>query len=63
MLFSAAFGDSYNSAFYVQNTAASAAAVTIKFYDSSGALTCTRDDTIQAFSTLGLWLPSLTCSP
>jgi hypothetical protein len=61
MLFKGAFGGSYNSALYIQNTEASAANVTISFYDSSGALTCTRDDMIPALSTLGLWLPSLTC--
>jgi hypothetical protein len=63
MLFKDAFGGSYDSAFYVQNTEASAASVTIKFYDSTGALTCTRNDSIPALSTLGLWVPSLTCSP
>jgi hypothetical protein len=62
MLFKNAYG-SYNSAFYIQNTEASAAAVTTNFYDSAGALTCTRNDTIPALSTLGLWLPSLTCTP
>ena len=63
MLFKDAFGGSYDSAFYIQNTEASAATVTTKFYDSAGALTCTRNDTLPAFSTLSLWLPSLTCVP
>jgi hypothetical protein len=63
MLFKEAFGGSYNSAFYVQNTEASAAAVTIKFYNSNGTLTCTRSDSIPALSTLGYWVPSVTCSP
>ena len=52
MLFKDAFGGSYDSAFYVQNTEASAATVTTKFYDSTGTLTCTRNDTLPAFSTL-----------
>ena len=63
MLFKDAYGGSYDSAFYIQNTEASAAAVTTKFYDSTGALTCTRSDTLPAFSTLSLWLPSLSCVP
>jgi hypothetical protein len=63
MLFKDAFGGSYDSAFYIQNTEASAANVTTKFYDGTGALTCTRSDTIPALSTLGLWAPSLTCTP
>jgi hypothetical protein len=64
MLFKKAFGGgSYNSAFYIQNTESSAATVTTSFYDSTGALTCTRNDTLSAFSTLSLWVPSLTCVP
>jgi uncharacterized protein YkwD len=63
MLFKDAFGGSYDSAFYIQNTEASAATVITKFYDSSGVLICTRSDTLAAFSTLSLWLPSLTCTP
>jgi hypothetical protein len=62
MLFKVAYG-TYNSAFYVQNTEGSTAAVTINFYDSTGALTCTRNDTLAGFSTLSLWTPSLTCVP
>jgi hypothetical protein len=63
MLFKDAFsGGSYDSAFYIQNTEATAAKVITKFYDSTGALTCTRNDTLPAFSTLSLWLPSLTCA-
>ena len=60
MLFKNAWG-SYNSAFYIQNTEASAAAVTVKYYDSTGVLTCTSNDSIPALSTLGYWVPSLTC--
>jgi hypothetical protein len=64
MLFKQAFaGDTYNAAFYIQNTEASAATVITKFYDSTGALTCMRSDTLAGFSTLSLWTPSLTCVP
>jgi hypothetical protein len=62
MLFKDAFSGSYDSAFYIQNTEAAAANVITKFYDSTGALTCTRNDTLPAFSTLSLWVPSLTCA-
>jgi hypothetical protein len=62
MLFKAAFGGSYNSAFYIQNTEASAASVTVKFYDSDGNLNCVRSDTIPALSTLGYWVPSVVCN-
>jgi len=61
MLFNAAFGGSYNSAFYIQNTETSAASVTINFYDRSGALTCTLSDTIPTLANLDLWLPNLSC--
>ncbi len=61
MLFKDAFGGSYDSAFYIQNTEATQATVTTKFYDSSGILTCSRTDTIQPKATLGIWLPSATC--
>ncbi len=63
MLFKDAFGGSYDAAFYLQNTEASAASVTIQFYDSSGVLTCSRTDTIQPRATLGFWAPSVTCMP
>ncbi len=63
MLFKDAFGGSYDSAFYIQNTEATQATVTTKFYDSSGILTCSRTDTIQPKATLGIWLPSATCTP
>jgi sugar lactone lactonase YvrE len=63
MLFKDAYGGSYDSAFYIQNTEATAATVLTKFYDNTGALTCTRSDTLAAFSTLSLWTPSLTCVP
>ena len=63
MLFKDAFGGSYDSAYYIQNTEASAANVITKFYDNTGALTCSRSDTLAPFSTLSLWLPGLTCLP
>ena len=63
MLFKVAFDGSYNAAFYLQNTENSAAAVTIKFYDTNGNLSCTRTDTIPALSTLGFWVPSVACDP
>ena len=63
MLFKDAFGGDYDSAFYLQNTEAAAASVTIQFYDNTGALTCSRTDTIQPRATLGFWVPSATCFP
>jgi hypothetical protein len=64
MLFKNAFGGSYDSAFYVQNTdPLTAALVTVKLYDTNGTLNCTRSDTIPALSTLGYWVPTLTCDP
>jgi len=63
MLFRDAFGGSYNAAFYVQNTENSAASVTVNFYDSNGNLSCIHTDTIPALSTLGFWMPSVTCDP
>jgi predicted outer membrane repeat protein len=64
MLFKDAFANgSYDSAFYIQNTESTAATVITKFYDNTGALTCTRSDTLAGFSTLSLWSPSLTCVP
>jgi len=63
MLFKSAFGGTYNAAFYVQNTEATSASVTLKFYDANGVLTCTRNDTIPALATLGYWVPSVTCNP
>jgi hypothetical protein len=56
--------ESYDSAFYVQNTdAVNSANVTIKFYDPNGVLNCTKPDTIPAMSSHGYWLPSETCLP
>jgi hypothetical protein len=63
MLFKEAFSGLYNSAFYVQNTETGTAAVTIKFYDTNGVLTCTRQDNVASLATQGYWLPSTTCTP
>lgn len=62
MLFKNAFGGSYNSAFYIQNTNSSNAAnVTIYFYDNAGNLSCTKYDTIDGYASKGYWVPSVTC--
>ncbi|MGE5375660.1 MAG: hypothetical protein ACM3XO_11445 [Bacteroidota bacterium] len=63
MLFKDAFGGSYDSAFYIQNTENSSATVTVKLYDTNGALACTHQDTLPALSTLGYWVPTMTCAP
>jgi len=63
MLFKNAYGGNYNAAFYVQNTEASTASVTLNFYDSNGNLSCVRTDTIPAHATLGIWVPTVTCDP
>lgn len=64
MLFKTAFGGGYNSAFYVQNLdETSAASVTFKFYDSTGYLNCTKNDSIPPKATVGYWLPLFTCNP
>lgn len=63
MLFNNAFG-SYNSAFYVQNLdPTNLALVTVKFYDASGNLSCTREDAIYPLASRGYWVPSVTCIP
>lgn len=65
MLFKDAFGGSYDSAVYVQNThASSSASVTVSFYNTNGVLSCTKTATIAPRATLGYWLPSITtCNP
>jgi hypothetical protein len=64
MLFKDAFGGSYDSAVYVQNTSGgSPANVTFKFYDTVGNLSCLKAASIPAGATVGYWLPSLTCTP
>ncbi len=62
MLFKDAFGGSYDSALYIQNTDSSNTAnITIKFYDSAGVLSCTKNDTIPALGSKGYWLPTEVC--
>ncbi len=64
MLFKSAFGGSYNSAFYIQNTDAEGpASVDISFYDADGNLNHTRSTSIPALATVGYWLPSVACEP
>ncbi|MGE5376034.1 MAG: fibronectin type III domain-containing protein, partial [Bacteroidota bacterium] len=63
MLFKEGFDGTYNGAFYVQNTDNSSGSVTIKFYDTTGALSCSRTDTLPALATLGYWMQSVTCTP
>jgi hypothetical protein len=64
MLFKGAFNGSYNAAYYIQNIDASSAAnITIKYYDSSGALNCTVNDTIAPLASKGYWLPNVACVP
>lgn len=63
MLFKRAFG-SYDSALYIQNVdSVNTASITIKFYDNSGNLSCTKNDTISPLSSKGYWLPHETCLP
>ena len=60
MLFSNAYGGSYNSAFYVQNLDTSQTAnLTIKYYDTNGNLTCTKTDSINAMAAKETWVPDV----
>ncbi len=63
MLFKDAFaGGAYDAALYIQNVDSSSSAnVTMKYYDTSGALTCTQTDTLAPLASKGYWLPSITC--
>jgi hypothetical protein len=64
MLFKDAFGGSYDAALYIQNVdAVDTANITIDFYDSSGVLNCTLNDTISALSSKGYWVPGQACLP
>jgi hypothetical protein len=63
MLFSAAFGGSYNAALYIQNMGSADANVTMDFYDSSGVKTCSQPATILNHASQGFWLPSISCLP
>ena len=62
MLFKNAFGGSYDSALYVQNVDSALATISIKYYDNTGVLTCTANDTISALASKGYWLPGLAAS-
>jgi hypothetical protein len=62
MLFKGAYGGSYNSAFYIQNVHdTNTASITIKYYDSSGVLQCTKADAVAPLASKGYWVPSATC--
>ena len=62
MLFKNIWG--YQSAFYVQNVDDTLdAEITIEFYDTTGNLSCTFDDTISPNASHGYWLASLGCLP
>ncbi len=64
MLFKDAFGGSYDAALYIQNVnAANTANITIKFYDSTGTLNCTKTDTVPPLASRGYWIPSESCLP
>lgn len=55
-------GGSYDAAYYVQNLSSTTTAnITIKYYDSSGSLTCTVLDTVTILASKGYWTPSETC--
>ena len=64
MLFNAAFGGSYNAAFYIQNLdPTNSADVTIQFYNSTtGALSCTDTDTLSSRAGSDYWLNDM-CTP
>ncbi len=62
MLFKDAFGGSYDAALYIQNVDSSNTAnVTMRYYNTSGELTCTQTDTIAPLASKGYWLPSIGC--
>ena len=63
MMFKEGFDGTYNGAFYIQNTENTSGTVTIKFYDTTGILSCSRTDNIPALATLGYWMQSVTCTP
>jgi hypothetical protein len=64
MLFKNAYAyGSYQSAFYIQNTSASAANVEISFYDSAGVLSCVKSIDLAAGATEGFWMPTVSCEP
>ncbi len=52
MLFKNMWGN-YNSALYIQNMdEASSASVTVRFYDTSGNLSCVQTDSLPPLATL-----------
>lgn len=62
MLFKNAYGGSYDAAYYVQNlSGATTANITIKYYDSTGVLSCTVNDTVAPLASKGYWTPSIGC--
>ncbi|MFN8380538.1 MAG: hypothetical protein U0V02_01290 [Anaerolineales bacterium] len=63
MLFKNQFGGDYDSALYVDNTAGTAANITINFFDVLGSFTCAVTDSIPAHSSKSYWLPNVSCLP
>lgn len=64
MLFKDAFGGGYDAALYIQNTnSASPANLTMRFFDTTGSLSCLKQALLPAGATVGYWLPDLTCTP
>lgn len=54
----------YDSALYVQNLdPTNTANLTFSYYDVSGNLMCSKNDTLNALSSKGYWLPAETCLP
>jgi hypothetical protein len=64
MMYSSANGGTQESALYVQDLdPSSSAAVTMKFYDRTGSLTCTQTDTIPPNTSHHYWLATQSCAP
>ncbi|MCB9112670.1 MAG: hypothetical protein H6634_15605 [Anaerolineales bacterium] len=55
--------NNYNSALYVQNLESSISDISIKLYDTSGALSCEVTDTLAATAVKGYWLPAISSCP
>jgi len=53
----------YNSALYIQNLENSPADVSIKLFDTVGNLSCVINETFEATSVKGYWLPTLAICP
>ncbi len=60
MLFRKAFGGTYNSALYLQNTGASSATITVQYLTSTGSVAATQNLTLSAGAISSIWLPSVT---